>query len=209
MKTFTRALLVAALSLPFAASAQSPKAGIPAKQPGADTTKPTDTKTTDTTKPAKLTDAELQIMAHYRGDNVTEIDLGKLAMKRVPSQPVKEYGDMLFKHHSDFDAKLQALVKKTGQLIPQEKPETPAKAEALASTKKRVAELQKLNGAAFEREYLRLMIDNHTMAVAGVDGHVAEAKNPELAQMLRDVKPVLQTHLDRARELQPKTQSSK
>jgi hypothetical protein len=48
------------------------------------------------------------------------------------------------------------------------------------------------------------MVDNHTLAVAGVDAHIAEAKNAELAQMLRDAKPILQGHLDRARELQAK-----
>ena len=201
MKLLTRALLAAALSLPFTASADTPPASkgtAPAKTPG-----------TDTTKAEKLSDAELQIIAHYRGDDLTEIDLGKLAGKRSASQPIKEYGDMLVKHHGDFDAKLQALAKKTGQAIPQEKPDTPAKKEALATTKKRAADLQKLNGAAFDREYLRLMIDNHELAVAGIDAHIAEAKHPELVQLLRDVKPILQTHLDRARELQPKTQSVK
>jgi len=198
MKTLTRALFVAALSVPFVASAQTAptdtsKAGGAAKTPAP-----------DTAKKEKLTDAELQIVAHYHGDNLTEINLGKATKTRGKSQSAKEYGDMLVKHHGDFDKQLAALAKKTGQLIPQEKPTDPAKKEALESTKKRVAALQKLTGPAFDRDYLSLMVDAHALAVAGVDADIAAAKNAELVQLLRDVKPILQGHLDRARELQAK-----
>lgn len=206
MKTLTRALLVAALSMPFAVLAQTaPTAPTAPKTPTTDTSKAggtAKTPATDTAKKEKLTDAELQIAAHYHTDNLTEIQLGKLAQARSASKDVKAYADMLVKHHGDLDKQMVALAKKTAQVIPPYKPTEPAKKEALETTKKRVAALQKLNGAAFDREYLSLMIDNHTLAVAGVDAHAAEAKNAELAQMLRDAKPNLQTHLDRARELQ-------
>jgi putative membrane protein len=208
MKTLTRTLFVAALSMPFAVLAQTaPTAPTAPKTPTADTSKAggaAKTPAPDTAKKEKLTDAELQIVAHYHGDNLTEVELGKLAGKRSASKDVKAYGEMLVKHHGDLDKQMQALAKKTAQVIPPEKPTDPAKKEALESTKKRVAALQKLNGAAFDREYLSLMVDNHALAVAGVDAHVAEAKNAELAQMLRDAKPILQGHLDRARELAAK-----
>lgn len=207
MKTLTRALFVAALSLPFAAWAQTAPTGGAPKAPTADTSKAggaAKPAAPDAAKKEKLTDAELQIVAHYHGDNLTEINLGKLAQQRSKNQAVKDYGDMLAKHHADLDKQMAALAKKTGQAIPAEKPTDPAKKEALEATKKRVAALQKLNGPAFDREYLSLMVDNHTLAVAGADAHVAEAKSAELAQMLRDAKPILQGHLDRARELHAK-----
>ena len=81
-----------------------------------------DTSTTTTAKPAKLKDAELQVMAHYHDVNQMEIDLNKVAAKKATSEGAKAYANMLVKDHTDNDKALMALAKKTGQKIPAEKP---------------------------------------------------------------------------------------
>ena len=53
------------------------------------------------------------------------------------------------------------------------------------------------------------MADEHTRAVANIDADIAEDKNTELAAMLRDVKPILQRHGERAHEAQPKESATK
>lgn len=210
MKPLTRVLIVAALSLSSSALADTPPAGAPAKTPAPNTGNTGNTgKPEKPEKAEKLADSDLQIIARYHDDDATEIDLGKLAAQRSPRQAVKDYGGMLARDHAAFDAKLTAMVKQAGQTIPKAQQDTQAERDALASTQQRVTELKKLRGAAFENEYLRLMIELHARAVAGVDAHAAAAKRPEIAQLLRDEKPALQMHLDRARELQARTQSSK
>lgn len=208
MTTLTRTLLIAALSAPLSVAAQttptsSTKTGTPTAptKSGAPTG---GTAKTDTAKKEKLTEGDLQIIAHYHGDNVTEMDLGKLAAKRGTTQAVKAHGEMLVKDHGDFDKKLSALVKKTGQVIPAEKPDTAAKKEELANVKKRAATVQKATGATFDREYLTFMVDGHRHALDNIDADISATKNEELATMLRDVKPILQTHHDHARDAQQK-----
>lgn len=197
MTTLTRVLLITALSVPFSVAAQTPPTA-PTKTGG--TTK-TDTTKTDAAKKEKLSDADLQLIAHYHAVDLMEIDLGKLAAKRGTTPAVKTYGDTLVKDHSDFDKKLTALAKKTGQVIPAEKPD-PAKKEEMAAAKKRAADVQKLTGANFDREYLAFMIDDHHKAVMAIDADIAAAKNEELAAMLREVKPILQAHHDKATDTQ-------
>lgn len=164
---------------------------------------------TDTAKQEKLSDRELQIVAHYHADNLKEIDLGKVAAKRGTTAAVKSHGEMLVKDHTDLDQKLIALSRKTDQVIPPEKPESEAKKAELAASKQRAAALLKLQGAAFDREYLSMMADEHHRAVANIDGHIAEAKHIELATLLREAKPILQRHADRAHEGHPESPTAK
>lgn len=194
MTILTRALLIAVLSTPLAASAQAP----------ANPPRPGDTpKSTRTEAPSqeKLTQLDLEILAFHHDNNAREIDLGKHVSKHGASEAVKAYGAMLVKDHDKLDQDLVALARKTRQAIPPHKPTATAEKEAAATAKKRVAELKKLKGAGLDREYLRTMVDEHHLAVMKVDQQIAQAKHPELADLLRQAKPVLQRHHDRAREL--------
>jgi putative membrane protein len=209
MRTLTCALLFAVLSAPAAVSAQntpsspskpgdtSRSADAPKPDPG----KPADT-TKDTAKKAKLTSNELQIMARYHEDNLMEVQLGTLAAKRGSSQAVKSYGQMLAREHRDFDKQLTGIANKTGQKIPKQRAATADEKKMHADMKKTAANIRKLRGASFDREYLRFMVEDHDHALSNIDTHINDAKHPELAEALRSVKPVLQRHADRARELQ-------
>jgi putative membrane protein len=161
----------------------------------------TDTSKTTTAKKEKLTANELQVMAHYHDLNMMEIDLGKAAMKQGQSQAVKSYGEMLVKDHGDADKKMKDLAKATKQTIPTEKPATDAEKQEKADTKKQVAQLKKLKGAEFDKMYLQMMVDGHDKELSKIDTKIADVQNPQLADQLKALKPVLQHHADQAREL--------
>jgi putative membrane protein len=172
----------------------------------ADNTAKTGTSKTDTTKTdtaqTKLTDAELQVIAHYHSVNLLEIDLGKTAKMRAKAAGVKDYGAMLIKEHGASDKELQALVKKTKQRIPMEKATTEAEKQEKAQIKTDVAGLKKLRGDAFDNKFLAMMVDGHEKELARIDAKISEVTNADLADNLRNIKPVLQMHADKARELQ-------
>jgi putative membrane protein len=182
-----------------------------------------DAKTTDTTndksqapktdtskdKPAdksaaktKLTTAELQVLAHYHAVNKMEIDLGKLVKSKADRAEVKSYGEMLVKDHTESDAKLKALAKKTGQTIPAEKPANDAEKQEIAQNKTDTAKLKKLTGPELDKQYLAAMVQGHEKELAKIDTKIADVQNAELSDMLRNMKPVFQHHADHARELQ-------
>lgn len=161
-----------------------------------------DTAKTEKAKRAKLTRSELQVMGHYRDVNRLEIDLGKLAASRGGTQAVKSYGEMLVEEHTDSDKKLAALAKETGQTIPQEKMKTEAEKAEKAAQKKHVAALKQLQGADFDREYLRMMVEGHDKELATIDQRMAEVHNAQLLDLLSATKPMLQHHADEARALQ-------
>lgn len=197
--TFTRALVIAALSVPVAASAQNTPPGEGQKPSGLP-------KTTEADAPRKekqkLAEADLQIMAEYRHDNEMEVRLGKLAAKRGARAEVKAYGEMLVKDHTNLDKELKGLAKQTNQTIPALKARTEADKAHLAHMNQREADIKKLQGARFDREYLSFMVEDHRGVLSKIDAHIAAARSPELAEALKKAKPILQQHHDRARELQ-------
>lgn len=151
---------------------------------------------------AKLDKKELQVLAHYHELDKKEVDLGKTAQKQGASAAVKAYGEMLIEDHGESDKKLMALAKKLGQKIPAERPLTAAEKQAKAEDKANIARLKKLEGAQFDAEFLRMMVEGHEKELATIDAKIGELKNAELADLLKAKKPTLQHHADHARELQ-------
>lgn len=201
----TAATLLAALLLAPVAFADD------AKSTDKTTDKTTEAPKTDTSKdkPAdksaaktKLTSAELQVLAHYHAVNMMEIDLGKRVKSKADRAEVKSYGEMLVKDHTESDAKLKALAKKTGQTIPAEKPANAVEKQEIAKTKADAAKLKKLSGPELDKQYLTAMVQGHEKELAKIDTKIADVQNAELSDMLRAMKPVLQHHADHARELQ-------
>lgn len=184
--------LVAALALPSLALADDMK-----NKTGDTTTKPD---TND--KSAKLEDSDVQLVSHMHHVNQSEIDLGKLAAARG-SASVRKYGQELMKDHSAADKELTAFAKKHGVAkIPAYQPDTEAQQQEQKETKAKVAELKKLKGAEFDRQFLNMAENGHAEVIANLDSKMSGIKNPDLAAMLKDQRPVLQRHLDAARDLQ-------
>jgi putative membrane protein len=212
--------IITALALPALATADDQK-NPPATAVPTDNKTPTDpkappasdTKTTDTTTPgnpgtktgdkaAKLGDADVKIVAHLNHVNKMEIDLGKLAQKSG-TEAVKNYGSTLVSDHQSANKELLAFTKmRKLATIPADKPETNEDKQAHKDMQTKMANLKKLKGAEFDREFLTMMIADHDKELAKIDVAMGSAADPDLKTLLTGVKPVLQRHADQARDLQ-------
>ena len=155
----------------------------------------------DKAKIGKLTDSELQLVAHVHGVNQMEIDLGKLAEKRGSTAAVKDYGKMLVNDHGANDKDLKALAKKHDQKIPKETLSDADKTE-MKDMDSAVKRLKAMKGADFDREFLNMMIQGHEKELVRADTAVAMIQDSDLETFVKDMKPVLQRHVDQARDLQ-------
>lgn len=186
--------LIAALALPLAAWADTPKTGTN------DTTSATDK--SKTAGKEKMSDTDLQDMAMIHHVNQMEIEMGKLAQTKSTTAGIKDYGKMLVKDHTTADKDLMALAKKNGVTIPAVKPMDDAEKTEMKDEKDKAAHLKTLKGADFDKEFLSMMVEGHEKVLAKVDTMMSSVQNPELQTYLKDLKPVLQKHEDQARELQ-------
>jgi predicted outer membrane protein len=153
----------------------------------------------------KLSDVDMQIVAHLHAVDQLEIELGTLAGQNGTAA-VKAYGQMLVKDHTAFDAKITAFAKQH-KLTPIPADESMSAAmKADMDTEK--GKLKALKGSAFDQELMPMMAKAHDDELAKADANISIATDPALKTMLEGVKPVLQRHADQARSLEQPARSS-
>ena len=132
---------------------------------------------------ASLTAEEAQVLNKLHVSNLREIAAGELATKRARTEPVKNFGELLIKHHTQADRELQALASRAGV--------------KLAETKVDLGELEKtFNPANFDRYFADQMAREHREAIAMVEAAQAKATNTELKALLKKLLPQLKQHHD-------------
>lgn len=178
---------IAALAVPSLAIADDMKKPAPA-----DKTKAT----------AKLVDDDVKLIAHVHHVNLMEIDMGKLAQK-MGGDAVKKYGAALVKDHTDGDKDLIAFAKTKGLAkIPADVPPTEAAKKEMDEMMVKMADLKKLKGAEFDRQFLLVMQTGHDTELGKLTAAIPVIQDTDLQAKMKDLQPVLQRHADTARELQ-------
>jgi len=136
----------------------------------------------------ELTTREADTVARLHEDNLTEIEVGKLASKNAASAQVKRYGEQLVKDHTQADRDLSVLAKRKGVKLSDF---DHSKLDDLRATK----------GTDFDHAFLEKMEKDHDRAMELVRTAQREAQNPEFRSLLDKILPVLQKHADHAKQL--------
>lgn len=189
------ATLIATLAAPLAASAD--------KDYDKDKDKTSDEAQKDKDKPsnAKLSDAELSVVAHVHQVNLMEIDMGRLAQRKGTTAAIKDYGKMLITDHQKSEIDLASLAKRRGQHIPKSSAMNDTDKQDMKDNDAAIKHLKSLKGSDFDRELLTMSAQGHDKELARVDISISQVNDSELKSMLVDMKPVLQRHADQARDL--------
>jgi putative membrane protein len=123
------------------------------------------------------------------GDN-SEVSLGKLAEQRGSSTGVRDFGHMLQMDHSMHKDKLAALAPTVGAKPTDDMP---------LMAKMEHQKLEGLSGPAFDREFAKDMVKDHTNDIADYEKQ-ARGHGPT-ADLARDTLPTLHKHLATAQHL--------
>lgn len=126
-----------------------------------------------------------------RGD-VAEIKLAKLAKDRAGSDSVKSYAQHIIKDHQNAQDDLKTLAKDKGLSL------------ATDVDDKQQAEydrLAKLNGADFDKAYIKEMISDHEHDVDLTKDFSNHAKDADVKAFASKILPKLQDHLRMAKDV--------
>jgi putative membrane protein len=123
---------------------------------------------------------------------IAEVELGKLAQAKSPTQNVKDFGAMMIKDHSAANDKLKAIADRKGIKLPA----SPSVAQMATKTK-----LEVLTGTAFDKSYIKGMIKDHQEDIQEFQeeanmGEDADAKAYAVATL-----PTLKVHLKRIEQI--------
>jgi putative membrane protein len=147
-------------------------------------------------KEEKLNDAQIAHIAYTAGQ--IDINAAKLALSKSHDPMTTAFANEMVRDHTAVNDKALALVKKLG-VTPEDNPVSKSLTEA---ADKKKAELDKLNGAAFDKAYIENEVAYHkTVNGALSKTLIPDAKNPELKQLLETGLKLFEEHQHHAEEL--------
>ena len=121
--------------------------------------------------------------------SMMEIQLGKVAQEKGQNPRVKSYGTMMVRDHETANSELQPIAAKLGVKIP---------TTLLPKHARHVSHLQNLQGIAFDRAYINMMVESHKDALDEFEDASKKAADADLKAFAAKQLPVLQMHRDSA-----------
>lgn len=136
---------------------------------------------------AVVTGGDLAFVKEAAAGSMAEVELGKLAVKQAASADVKQFGEKMIEDHSK-------ALEEIKQLASQKK--VPPPPDVMPKQKETMEKLAKLNGADFDREYVRAMVEAHEKDVTAFEAVSKTATDADVKAFAAKTLPTLKTHLE-------------
>lgn len=123
--------------------------------------------------------------------NMAEVTLGKLATQNGQNEDVKKFGQRMVDDHTKAEQDLEGVASKNNLTLP---------TDVSPMQKAEQQRLEKLNGAAFDRAYMQMMVKDHVKDVAEFQKEAnSSTANSDLRDYAKRTYPVLDDHLTNAK----------
>lgn len=139
------------------------------------------------------TPTDAGFVTNASGAGLAEIEAAKLADTNAGSDKVKTFARQLVADHTKANEELKSLAAGDRGYATAESP-PPA-------DQKDINALKMLNGAAFDKEFAKVMVADHQKAVAIFEVEVEKGSNKDLQAFASKTLPTLKEHLKMARAL--------
>jgi putative membrane protein len=128
-----------------------------------------------------------------------EISLGQLAAQRASNKEVREFGQHMVEDHKKAGQQVELLALKHGvTLSPGEEYEH----------HKKLDELSRLSGHAFDREYMDYSIRDHESALEEFQRRAEIVQDQDIKQWIILLLPILEGHREKARRVKYSLQTN-
>jgi|KBSMisStandDraft_5_1062788.scaffolds.fasta_scaffold25149_2 putative membrane protein len=142
------------------------------------------------TAPLGKDDSEFAVKAATGG--MMEVQLGQIAQGKAMNQRVKDFGNMMVQDHSAADDDLKKLSSAKNLTLP---------ATLTDKQQREINDLNKKNGADFDKAYMKMMVDDHEKDIKEFEKAGKDAKDADLKNFVMKTLPTLQKHLDSAKAI--------
>jgi len=127
------------------------------------------------------------------GGGLAEVDVGKLAAGRAGHDSVKAFANRMVDDHGDANGKLKDAAEKSRIPLP-DGPDP--------DHKKLRADLEKLDGTAFDRAYMQAQIVDHQKTVQLLIWEIGSGEDADIQGFAKRTLPTVLEHLQMARDIQ-------
>ncbi|BCS52709.1 DUF4142 domain-containing protein [Geobacter sp. SVR] len=135
--------------------------------------------------------ADKKFIKEAASGGMLEVQLGEIAQTKAQSQQVKDFGSKMVTDHGKANDELK-------QLAQQKQIDLPSRLES--KHKSMLDKLQKLSGADFDKQYMKMMVKDHVKDVKDFKDATQKVKDPDLKAWAGKTLPVLEQHLQLARD---------
>lgn len=140
---------------------------------------------------AGLTEADRSFMTEAAQGGMMEVELGRWAAQHAANADVKKFGQRMVDDHSKANDELKQLAAGKNMTLP---------TDINADQKSTRDKLTKLTGAAFDKEYMKDMVNDHEEDVKKFADEQTGASDPDLKAFVTKTVPVLREHLQLAHD---------
>jgi putative membrane protein len=148
-------------------------------------TKDSTTKVVASTAPVDKGDSTFVVTAAK--DGMAEVAAGKMAQNQAVSQRVKNFATMMVTDHTKAGDELAAIAKSKNITLP---------SAPDADAQKMAADMGKMTGKSFDKDYVNGMVDGHEKAVKLFTDASQSLKDSTLRAFATRTLPTLKMHLD-------------
>jgi putative membrane protein len=125
--------------------------------------------------------------------NIAEVAAGKMALDKSSNADVKSFAQMMIDDHSKGLDETKKVAAAKNITLP---------SEPDAEHKKMAADLQKLSGAAFDKQYVsKAGVADHTKVHAALKKDIASAKDADVKALASKLEPTVAHHEEMAKKL--------
>jgi putative membrane protein len=125
--------------------------------------------------------------------NIAEVEAGKIAVEKSTNSGIKEFAQTMIDDHSKGLEETKKVATAKNVTLP---------TEPDAAHKKMAADLQKLSGAAFDKEYVsKAGVADHTKVHAALKADIAKAQDADVKALATKLEPTVAHHGEMAKKL--------
>jgi len=156
---------------------------------------------TEPAKPASdkgdsvVTGGDLAFMNEAAPGGMAEVELGKLASAKAENAEVKAFAQKMVEDHSKAGDELKQLAAQKKVILPP---------DVMPKHKEIIDKLSKLNGADFDKEYVKAMVADHEKDVAAFENVSKTAVDADVKAFATKTLPTLKMHLEMIKAMSEK-----
>jgi len=122
---------------------------------------------------------------------LAEVAMGKLAQEKAGSDQVKQFSSRMADDHAKANDELKQVASSKGLTLP---------TDLDAKHKSKVARLEKLSGAQFDRAYMDEMVSDHKQDISEFEQEAKSGHDNDIKGFASKTLPTLQEHLKMAQD---------
>ena len=142
-----------------------------------------------------VSSADKGFMDNAAQGGMAEVKMGELAVSKAANADVKKFGQQMVDDHTKANTELKTLAGGKNVTLP---------TDVNAEQKETFDKLSKLSGAAFDKEYVKDMVEDHEKDVAEFQKQTTAAEDSDVKSFATKTLPTLKSHLDMIKDINGK-----